>query len=155
MKTQADKNRTARTFAAGDSVFIKLQPYVQSSIARRAHHKLAFKYFPYTISRIINPTACEVQLSAESKIHPVFHVSQLRNALIPGTTVSPTLPTPTDVLAIPVQIVDHRWKRATTGRREQVQVQWSNSDNQDITWEDKLELQQRFPAAPAWGQAAS
>jgi hypothetical protein len=39
MKSQADKNRTAREFAVGDSVFIKLQPYVQSSVARRAHHK--------------------------------------------------------------------------------------------------------------------
>jgi hypothetical protein len=28
MKSQADKNRTAREFAVGDSVFIKLQPYV-------------------------------------------------------------------------------------------------------------------------------
>jgi hypothetical protein len=33
MKTQADKNRTEREFAEGDSVFLKLQPYVQTSIA--------------------------------------------------------------------------------------------------------------------------
>ena len=37
MKAQADKNRTEREFEEGDSVFLKLQPYVQSSIASRNH----------------------------------------------------------------------------------------------------------------------
>jgi ribosomal protein L21E len=154
MKSQADKNHTAREFAVGDSVFIKLQPYVQSSVARRAHHKLAFKYFgPYTVITRINPTAYEVQLPPESRIHPVFHVSQLRKVLLPGTTANPSLPTITDIIAIPVKLLGHRWRRAPTGRREQVQVQWSTSSTKDITWEDRLDLQQRFPAAPAWGQA--
>jgi hypothetical protein len=155
-KLQADKKHSDRTFVAGDSVFIKLQPYVQSSVSCRANHKLSFKYFgPYSITRVINPTAYEVQLPSESRIHPVFHVSQLRRALYPGTPSSSCLPIPTDTFAIPVKIISQRWKRTATGRREQVQVQWSNADDQDITWEDKLELQQRFPAAPAWGQAGS
>jgi hypothetical protein len=104
---------------------------------------------------VINPTAYEVQLPSESRIHPVFHVSQLRRALSPGTPSSSCLPIPTDTFAIPVKIISQRWKRTAMGHREQIQVQWSNTDDQDITWEDKLELQQRFPAAPAWGQAGS
>lgn len=76
MKLQADKKRTERTFTPGEEVFIKLQPYVQSSVARRNNHKLSFKYFgPYKINRSINPVAYEVTLPADSKIHPVFHVS--------------------------------------------------------------------------------
>lgn len=48
MKRQADKHRVERQFAVGDMVYLKLQPYVQSSIAARAHHKLSFKFFgPY------------------------------------------------------------------------------------------------------------
>ena len=39
--------------------------------------------------------------------------------------------------------------------REQVQVQWSDPMVTDITWEDAVELHQRFPSAAAWGQAAS
>jgi hypothetical protein len=42
MKSQADKGRTERVFEAGDKVFLKLQPYLQSSVAFRANHKLAF-----------------------------------------------------------------------------------------------------------------
>lgn len=61
MKRQADKSRTLRTFEVGDSVFVKLQPYVQVSVARRAHHKLAFRYYgPYKIIKCINPVVYEV-----------------------------------------------------------------------------------------------
>src|SRR4051812_22782689 len=45
MKAQADKKRTERTFSVGDSVFVKLQPYVQVSVARRSNHKLSFRYY--------------------------------------------------------------------------------------------------------------
>lgn len=33
MKKQADKNRTFREFQVGDMVFLKLQPYIQASVA--------------------------------------------------------------------------------------------------------------------------
>jgi Rps23 Pro-64 3,4-dihydroxylase Tpa1-like proline 4-hydroxylase len=41
MKSQADKNRSERTFAPGDMVYMKLQPYVQTSVAK----KLSFRYY--------------------------------------------------------------------------------------------------------------
>lgn len=40
MKEQADKKRSERSFAMGDWVYVKLQPYVQVSVAPRANHKL-------------------------------------------------------------------------------------------------------------------
>jgi hypothetical protein len=43
MKHQVDKKQSDVTLAVGDEVFLKLQPYVQSSLTRRAHKKLAFK----------------------------------------------------------------------------------------------------------------
>lgn len=45
MKKQADQKRSEQSFAVGDWVFLKLQPYVQSSLAPRANQKLAFKFF--------------------------------------------------------------------------------------------------------------
>lgn len=109
MKTQADKKRTDRAFTLGDQVFVKLQPYVQSSVARRANHKLAFRYFgPYQIIKNIYPVAYEVALPSTFRIHHVFHVSQLRKALLPGTPVSNQLPAITDQTVIPVKIMAHR-----------------------------------------------
>lgn len=50
MKKRADMHRSERVFEVGDLVFLKLQPYVQTSLAPRAHQKLAFKFFgPYRI----------------------------------------------------------------------------------------------------------
>lgn len=155
MKKQADKSRTPRTFKPGEEVFIKLQPYVQSSVARRANHKLAFKYFgPYSIIREINPVAYEVELPPDARIHPIFHVSQLRKVLRPGTQASSVPPVITDVPATPVKIIAQRWRRGSNGRRAQVQVQWSDPAAGDITWEDEQDLRRRFPEALAWGQAS-
>lgn len=106
MKSNADKHRSFREFAVGDSVFLKLQPYVQSSVAPRAHHKLSFKFYgPYPIIEKINAVAYKLQLRAQASVHPVFHVSQLCRALLPGTTVTPDLPICTDMLAIPMEIL--------------------------------------------------
>jgi ribosomal protein L21E len=41
-KHQVDKNRTERQFQVGQQVFVKLQPYVQTSVAQRLHQKLSF-----------------------------------------------------------------------------------------------------------------
>jgi len=37
MKRQADKNRSERHFAVGDMVFLRLQPYIQTTLAHRAN----------------------------------------------------------------------------------------------------------------------
>jgi hypothetical protein len=50
MKSEGDKKRTEREFSVGYMVYLKLQPYVQSSVLPRSNHKLCFKYFgPYKI----------------------------------------------------------------------------------------------------------
>ena len=76
MRRQADKLCTDSTFSAGDMVFLKLQPYVQSSVGRRAHHKLAFKFFwPFPILESIGKVAYKLDLPPGSSVHPIFHVS--------------------------------------------------------------------------------
>jgi transposase InsO family protein len=76
MKHQADKNRTDRVFQVGDFEFLKLQPYIQSTVAPRAHHKLLFKYFgPYQVLERVGQSAYRLQLPPSSRIHPVIHVS--------------------------------------------------------------------------------
>lgn len=63
MKHQADKHRTEREFAVGEQVFLKLQPYIQTSVARRPHQKLAFRYYgPYTILQRVGSVAYKLAL---------------------------------------------------------------------------------------------
>jgi ribosomal protein L21E len=156
MKKYADKNRSFREFQVGDNVFLKLQPYIQSSVAPRANHKLLFKYYgPFRVIAKISEVAYKLDLPEGSTVHPVFHVSLLRQALSSGTQVSSTLPHLADVLSIPIKILSRRWRKKANTIVEQVLIQWSTGDAASATWEDREELQGRFPAAPAWGQADS
>lgn len=82
MKAYADKNRSFREFKEGDWVYLKLQPYVQSSVARRANHKLSFRYYgPYQVLEKVGTVAYKLKLPSDCHIHPVVHVSQLRAAV--------------------------------------------------------------------------
>lgn len=45
MKDQADKRHSWQEFKVGDQAFLKLQLYIQTSVARRANHKPSFEFF--------------------------------------------------------------------------------------------------------------
>jgi hypothetical protein len=93
MKVQADKRHSERSFDVGNYVYLKLQPYVQSSLAPRAHQKLSFRYFgPYKVIEHIGSVAYKLELPPSSSVHPVFHVSLLKPAPSKQYTVPPALP---------------------------------------------------------------
>ena len=84
MKRQADKKRSERQFNVGDMVFVKLQPYVQSTLAPRSNQKLSFKFYgPFQITECIGSVAYKLMLLSSAAIHPVFHVSQLKATVLP------------------------------------------------------------------------
>lgn len=148
MKQQADKKRSFRQFAMGDYVYLKLQPYIQTSMVARASHKLSFRFFgPYRIISRVNDVAYKLQLPEHAQVHPVFHVSQLRWALLPGITASTELPIASDIPAVPTVVLQQRWHKRRGAMVEQVLARWSNPASVTESWEDKLALQARFLAA--------
>ncbi|XP_011027642.1 PREDICTED: transposon Ty3-G Gag-Pol polyprotein [Populus euphratica] len=93
MKTQADKHRREVHFTVGDFVYLKLQPYRQTSVAFCRSMKLAPRYFgPYQVLAKVGEVAYKLALPAGSQIHNVFHVSRLRKCLSSVVPVSPELP---------------------------------------------------------------
>ena len=84
MKHQADKNRSERSFAVGEMVFLKLQSYVQQTVAARGNLKLSFKLFgPYKILKCIGEVVYKLELPASSQVHLVVHLSQLKRKIPP------------------------------------------------------------------------
>lgn len=76
MKKQVDKGHIEHTFVVGDMVFLKLQLFIQSSVARCSHNKLRFKFFgPYKIIQCIRAMIYKLELPSFATIHDVFHVS--------------------------------------------------------------------------------
>ena len=156
MKRQADKRRSERSFNVGDYVFLKLQPYVQTSLAPRAHQKLSFRYFgPYKIVDKIGSVTYKLELPPSASIHPVFHVSLLKPAPPSSTPVSAALPDVDDNLQVPEAVLQRRLHPRNDGAVPQVLIKWSGLDASLATWEDAEALRQQFPEAPAWGQAGS
>jgi hypothetical protein len=152
MKSQADKHRTERVFKVGDFIYLKLQPYVQSSIAPQAHHKLLFKYYgPYKIIARVGEVAYELALPATSRIHPVIHVSQLKQAIAANVQVQTQLPSPLDVLQIPSRVLQHRLRQQGPIAVTQALIQWSGLPESLATWEDVDDLKRRFPCSLAGG----
>lgn len=154
MKRQADKHRSERQFNVGDMVYLKLQPYIQSSVAPRANQKLAFKFFGlFRIVDKVGSVVYRLALPPSSTVHPVFHVSQLKQAAPVGEQVTPTLPDIDGSFQIPVQVLQHRL--SSDGKVSEVLIRWSGMASTLATWENEADLKRRFPHAPAWGQASS
>ena len=126
MKSAADKKRTFREFAVGDHVFLKLQPYIQTSVAPKSNQKLAFKFYgPYRVLARVGRVAYRLELPEKSKIHPVIHVSQLKKVIGTIVQVLPDLPEPDDNLQVSFKVLQRRLIRKGSSAVSQVLVQWS------------------------------
>lgn len=113
MKCQADQKRREVSFAVRDYVYLKLQPYRQSSVAFRASMKLALRFYGlYQITEKLGAVAYRLELPPDSQIHNVFHVSLLRKHLGPVHTSLPgQLPPISDdsvILPQPEAVIDRR-----------------------------------------------
>jgi len=82
MKLNADRHRQEQEFAPGDFVYLKLQPFQQLSIRIRGNMKLSPRFYGtfYVLERI-GTVAYHLELPPHSRLHPIFHVSQLKKQL--------------------------------------------------------------------------
>ncbi|XP_027171416.1 uncharacterized protein LOC113770982 [Coffea eugenioides] len=93
MMKYVDEKRSEREFSEGDWVYLRLQPYRQSTVALRGNTKLSARYFgPYKIEGMIGSVAYRLSLPKSSKVHLVFHVSLLKRKV--GKEATPILQLP-------------------------------------------------------------
>ncbi|PNX70554.1 Ty3/gypsy retrotransposon protein, partial [Trifolium pratense] len=115
MKEYADKHRSPHNFKVGDFVFVKLRPYRQNSVLGRRFHKLSKRFYgPFKLIQAIGDVAFQLELPSTSRIHPIFHVSQLKPC---SDTTSAVLALPPEAannqpLLKPLAVLD--WKKGLT-----------------------------------------
>lgn len=133
----------------GDWVYIKLQPYRQTPVSKRANQKLSTKYFgPYQVIEMIGRVAYRVQLPAEAKIHNVFYISQLKKK-IGEQTVTVTwcefLAEKDEDVRAPVAILEHQLVKRGNRAGVKLLMQWSDSSREEATIGYYKALQKQFP----------
>lgn len=90
MKASADTHRREVNFQPGDFVYLKLQPYRFVSLSKKVNAKLSPRFYgPYEVVQRIGAVAYKLTLPPSAKIHPVFHVSQLKKSLHSTVPVQP------------------------------------------------------------------
>lgn len=149
MKTAADKHRTYKNFNIGDLVLDKLQPYRQTTVAFRPSHKLSKHYFgPFPIISKIGNVAYKLQLPEPSKIHPVFHVSLLKEFHGSSTECSDFFPSnsynnqplfrPSAIISTRKQLIQNTWV-------PQSLIQWERLPLEEATWINDSDIHSLLP----------
>ena len=105
---------------------------------------------PFKILARIVPVAYKLRLPQKhSNIHPVFHVSNLKNCLSDETLVIPL-----DEIEIneilnfveeSVEIMDREVKRTKQSRIPVDKVRWNAKRGPEFTWEREDQMQQKYP----------
>ena len=147
MEQSANKKRSDRSFSIGDWVYVKLQPYRQGSVVMRVNQKLAPKYYgPYKVVDKCGKVAYKLALPSTSKIHPVFHVSQLK-LRVGDSVISSNLPAVVHdvLLKVPERILERKMVNRQGRAATKVLVKWSNEDDSEATWEFLFDLMQKYP----------
>lgn len=155
IKAQADKKRSDREFVIGDSVYLKIQPYVQSSLASRSSNKLSFRYFgPYTITAKIGPAAYKLKLPEGCTIHLSSTSHFWREQFTPPSQWVLNYLT----FHMSCRYPNLSWTNASTKEQQDDAVGVSSMVSL-ATWTINLgrwvPLRYQFPRVPASGQAGS
>ncbi|GJX45785.1 ty3-gypsy retrotransposon protein [Tanacetum coccineum] len=149
MEVQANRKRRDVEFNVGDRVLVKLQPYRQSTLAKRHSNKLAKKFYgPYEVVERIGKVAYRLALPETSKIHPVFHVSLLK--LFTGNESAKVTELPEEFkdghpMEQPEVVCDSRVVLSNGRPVRQVLVQWAGRSPEEATWECLTDFQTAYP----------
>jgi hypothetical protein len=144
-KRSADRHRIELSFEVGDLVFLRLQPYRQSYLKKSGAENLKPRFYgPYRIMRRVGEVAYELELPKESKIHNVFHVSCLKNAVGQFTNTSEELP-PLDedgqLELVPEEVLEFRERKLRSRVIRECLIRWRGIPLEDATWESEQVLQ--------------
>ena len=136
---QANKSRRDESYKVGDEVLLatrnlRIDQHLPSKLRRRW-------IGPFRVVKVVSPLAYEVDLPPGWKIHPVFHVSNLkRYARSPEFIRSETPPPPELVDGEEEYKVEAILRHKGSGARRLYQVLWMGYPVTEASWEPESHL---------------
>jgi len=136
----ANEYRRDLQYAVGTQVLLSTEN-LRSTILVGAPKFLPKFMGPYTITRVISPTAYELQLPSTFRIHPVFHIHLLkpyhdgRRFLPTRITEAPAEPELVEGDDNVHWEVESILRKRTLGRTVQYLVKWKGFNMEENTWE--------------------
>ena len=141
-------------FEEGDHVFLRVTPMTGVGRVMKTR-KLTLKFIgPYQILKRIGPMAYELALPPPlSRLHAVFHVSQLRKYVPdPNHILEPDEVQIREDLSFeanPIRIVDVQLKQLRRKTISMVKVLWDTRTG-DSTWELEEQMRRAYPHLFIW-----
>eukprot|EP00253_Pinus_taeda_P010515 PITA_10515 len=146
--SKVDQHCSERQFQEGDQVFLRLQPYKQTSLKDKGCQKLSPQFYgPYQVLQHIGEVAYKLDLPPTGKIHPVFHVVCLKKVIGNNCQLQTSLlelDKEGSIWLQPKQVLDTQDKHLRGRMIKEVLVKWKDTSPKDATWEPTTILQQ-FP----------
>ncbi|GAU51456.1 hypothetical protein TSUD_413530 [Trifolium subterraneum] len=149
-KSYVDRRRRPIEFDEGDHVFLRVTPKLGLRGVFKTK-KLAPRYIgPYQILKRVGPVAYQLALPPSmSRMHDVFHVSQLRKFIpdpsVPVELESIDLQPDLTYQPDPIRIVDRDVKALRNKKIPVVKVEWSRAPDGEFTWELESEMMKNHP----------
>jgi hypothetical protein len=144
-KMSADRQRIERNFEVGDLVFLRLQPYRQSSLKKRGVEKLKPRFYgPYTIMRRVAEVAYELEVPEGSKINNMFHISCLKKEVGQFINTSEELPPLDEVGQLELvleEVLEFQKQKLRSMVIRECSIRWRGLPVDDATWESEMVLQ--------------
>ncbi|GAU46468.1 hypothetical protein TSUD_402350 [Trifolium subterraneum] len=149
-KSYADHRRRPIEFEQGDHVFLRVTPKLGLRGVFKTK-KLAPRYIgPYQILKRVGSVAYQLALPPSmSRMHDVFHVSQLRKFIpdpfVPVELESIDLQPDLTYQPDPIRVVDRDVKALRNKKIPVVKVEWSRAPDGEFTWELESEMMKNHP----------
>jgi len=146
MKAIADEHHRDHEFQIGEWVLVKLRPYRQTTASGVVHSKLARHFYgPFRVIEKMGPVAYKLALPEHSRIHPMFHCSNLKpfrgSASSEAVAELPQLAMDNQPVSTPLAILAHKTIPSESGSKHLVLVQWKGLHPDETFWEEWTALQ--------------
>ncbi|KAI3712631.1 hypothetical protein L1987_71191 [Smallanthus sonchifolius] len=148
-KSYADKRRNPLEFQVGDMVLLKVSPW-KGVIRFGKRGKLNPRYVgPFKILKRIGPVAYQLDLPERlSRVHNVFHVSNLKKCLADESLAVPLEELHVDeqlrFIEEPVKIMDREVKTLKHSKIPIVRVRWNSKRGPEFTWERVDQMMRKY-----------